>query len=120
MSATTKAKVPQGEPTLYHDAGRAYLELHALRAPVGSYLPKYQRTPEMYDWAVQEAVQDFERLHDVKVLQLGRSGRHICIADTPVNRKRYKVLQRSAIEAARQLWRGMRERGASVWPSEGF
>jgi len=88
------------EPTLYHDGGRAYLELHAMRAPVGHYLPKYERTPEMYDWAVRDAIAAFERLHNVTILQLGRSGRHICLADTPANRKRYGVLQRSAVACA--------------------
>lgn len=113
--ANTKA--PTVEPILYHDAGRPYLELHAIRAPVGHYLPKYERTPEMYDWAVREAIQAFERLHDVDILELGRSGRHICIADTPRNRKRYAILRRSAIDAARDLWRTMREKDAPTWPA---
>ena len=103
--------------SLYHDGGRAYLELHALRAPVGRYLRKYEQSVDLYDLAVSEAIKDFERLHDVDVYQLGRSGRHICIADTPRNRKRYATLQRSAIAAARALWRTMREPGASERPT---
>ena len=36
---------------------------------------------------------------DLKVYYLGRSGRHVCVDDTPVNRRRYQVL----VEHAKKL-----------------
>ncbi len=92
--------------TLYRDGSAEYLELHALRAPVGNYLPEL--TDGQYDMLVMQAVQDFELENDVDIFQLGRSGRHICIKDTPANRKRYASLQRKAIAAAKAFWASVR------------
>jgi len=49
-------------PTMYYDAGRAYLELHAMRAPVGRYKAEWENdtTGARYEWAVRDAVEDFE------------------------------------------------------------
>lgn len=93
---------------LYRDGGREYLELHAMRAPVGGYATWVTLHDEAYNIAVQDAVQDFEHEHKVEVFQLGRSGRHICIEDTEANRARYPELQRAAIAAAEELWQAMR------------
>ncbi len=56
MSATLK---PTPKPTIYHDGGRAYLELHAMRAPVGGYLAEYRNDPELGDEATQRAISPF-------------------------------------------------------------
>ena len=94
------------DPTLYYDMTTPYLELHALRAPVGGYR---NMTDDDFETATADAIADFEREHDVAIHQLGRSGRHICVADTPKNRKRYAVLRTAAIDAARALWKSLRE-----------
>lgn len=95
---------------LYVDGGTTYLELHALRSPVGRYLPEVDS--DTYDFRIREAIQVFEEENNVEVFELGRSGRHICIEDTPTNRRRYASLSRKAIEAAKDVWTGMREKGA--------
>lgn len=93
----------------YRDGyGPFYLELHALRAPVGSYHPDYQ-SHEAYDDAVTWAIKDFEYENTVQLFCLGRSGRHVCIEDTPRNRRRYASLRRKAIAAAEALWAEMRK-----------
>lgn len=99
------------EPTLYHDGRKAYLELHAMRAPLGPYSGAYseERDPhgDAYNYCVGLAVEAFEHDMGVKVFQLGRSGRHICVEDTPKNRKRYVVLRHAAITAAKEMWAAM-------------
>lgn len=88
--------------------GPFYLELHALRAPVGGYLQELVDNPDRYDSAVLTALHAFERDNDVTIYTLGRSGRHICIEDTPRNRRRYTLLRRKAIAAAQAMWATMR------------
>lgn len=108
--------------TVYQDSGRTYLELHAMRAPVGHYITTGNSSIDqsVYDNAVETAVFLFESLNNIEVLQLGRSARHICIEDTSTNRRRYASLQRKAISATRAMWQAMREPGASEWPSGGI
>lgn len=85
-----------------------YLELHALRAPVGHYRQDLQDNSDLYDAIVSEEICTFEADHDIELFMLGRSGRHVCIEDTPRNRRRYASLQRKAIKAAREMWASMR------------
>lgn len=92
----------------YHPADPIMLELHALRALVGNYLDEYADDAEAYDWAVQNAIREFEAANNIKLFQMGRSGRHICIEDTPRNRRRHASLQRKAVAAATTLWASMR------------
>jgi hypothetical protein len=40
-----------------------------------------------------------ERFKDLQMYYLGRSGRHVCVDNTPLNRRRYHVL----VEYAKQL-----------------
>ena len=88
--------------------GATYLELHALRAPVGNYRAFYGDDHGMaYSEAIEDARQAFEEANGVSVWFLGRSGRHVCIDDTPRNRRRYRSLQRKAIDAAHALWQSM-------------
>lgn len=86
---------------------QGYLELHAMRAPVGNYATWVTRDDNQYDAAVGVAIAEFEQRHGITIYTLGRSGRHVCIEDTPENRKRYFVLQAAAIQAARELWQEM-------------
>lgn len=97
-----------GDPTIYYDGRQGYLELHAMRSPVGNYRKRYVDHPESYDIAVQLAIEDFEADHDCEILCLGRNGRHICLEDTPRNRERYDKLQALAIKAVKALWASMR------------
>ena len=95
------------DPILYYDGRTGYLELHALRAPVGPYAT-WAQDDDAYNFAIACAVQDFERENKIELYLLGRSGRHVCIEDTAKNRRRYKTLQRKAIAAAREVWADMR------------
>ena len=98
--------------TYYCDGSRRYLELHALRAPVGGYTgdfdPENDPRGEAYNVATMEAIRAFEARHHVTIYTLGRSGRHICIEDTAQNRRRYTRLSKAATEAAHALWASMR------------
>ena len=100
------------KPTYYYDQGHGYLELHALRAPLGPYTGKFseENDPqgENYNLAVLAAIYEFQNTHKVTLWTLGRSGRHVCIEDTPNNRKSYRRLQRYAIKAAEDLWASMK------------
>lgn len=96
------------EPKTYTDGGTTYLELHAMRAPVGGYLSE---DSDDYEAAVEAAVEAFQTEHGVTLYALGRSGRHICVEDTEDNRERYAFLRDAAIAAAKQLWASMREPG---------
>ena len=44
-----------------------------------------------------------EHFKDLKVYYLGRSGRHVCVDDTPVNRRRYQVLVEYAKKAEQSV-----------------
>lgn len=75
----------------YHEYhGDRYLELHdhhtiwAINKPFNE--SDYEEEVSICLWNLE---QHFKNL---KVYALGRSGRHICVDDTPVNRRRYKHL----------------------------
>ncbi len=89
----------------YVDGNRQYLELHALRAPVGNYKTMSE---SRYETKLFEAIADFDVEHDTQTYELGRSGRHICIEDTPENRARYDELSAAAIHAAYDFWNSVR------------
>ncbi len=85
----------------YNDNGRQYLELHdhhtiwAINKPFGL---------DDYADAICSARLDMQsHFKDLKVYYLGRSGRHVCVDDTPVNRRRYHVL----VEYAKKLEQGV-------------
>jgi hypothetical protein len=44
-----------------------------------------------------------QHFKDLKVYALGRSGRHICVEDTPINRRRYKHLVAYAEKLEQEL-----------------
>lgn len=92
----------------YRDGNTTFLELHAMRAPVGGYAHWITNDDESYNFAVHCAIVDFQEAYGVSIYQLGRSGRHICITDTPAHRRRYARLSQAAINAARAMWADMR------------
>jgi hypothetical protein len=82
----------------YNDwGGGTYLELHDNHT-----LWKIDRAFNFddYEYEVSRAIFAMEnRYKDLEVFQFGRSGRHICVPDTPTNRRRYKAL----VQYAEQL-----------------
>lgn len=55
-----------------------------------------------YEFIVSQAIKAMEKKHkNLKVYLLGRSGRHVCVEDTPVNRRRYLKLIKTAVEQER-------------------
>ena len=59
---------------------------------------------EDYENAVHLACIDMERHYkDLEIYLLGRSGRHVCVKDTPVNRRRYQQLVEYAKKAEQEI-----------------
>ena len=59
---------------------------------------------EDYENAVHLACIDMERHYkDLTVYLLGRSGRHVCVEDIPVNRRRYQQLVEYAKKSEQEL-----------------
>lgn len=79
----------------YHDwGGGIYLELHDNHT-----LWQIDRVFDFDDYEREVSIAIFameNRYKDLEVFQLGRSGRHICVLDTPTNRRRYKALVKYA------------------------
>ena len=75
----------------YHEwHGDRYLELHNHHT-----IWKINKPFDEWDYALEVdlCLWDMEQhFKDLKVYALGRSGRHICVEDTPINRRRYKHL----------------------------
>ncbi len=92
----------------YADGPTQYLELHARRAPIfrdGFYAGMTEADVEN---ATQNAVAAFQDEQGVELFQLGRSGRHVCVEDTPDNRKHFQRLQRAANNACDALFESFR------------
>lgn len=62
--------------------------------------PKFD---DIYYLMVQEELRVFKEETGVEISLLGRSGRHICIDDTPKNRKRYYELQNIVTEKIKKF-----------------
>lgn len=82
----------------YHEwRGHNYLQLH-------DHHTLWDINCENLDWdeyefIVSQAIRAMEEKHkNLKVYLLGRSGRHVCVEDTPVNRRRYQSLVNTAME----------------------
>lgn len=74
----------------YIDNNKQYLELHDHHT-IWSINKEFGCNA--YSDAICCARMDMESyFKDLKVYYLGRSGRHVCVEDTPVNRRRYQVL----------------------------
>lgn len=46
-----------------------------------------------YNILVQDCISEFEDIYGTRLLLLGRSGRHVCVENTPNNRKSYCRMQ---------------------------
>jgi hypothetical protein len=86
----------------YHEwHGDQYLELHANHT--------VWKINKEFSWDDYNAEVDICILNmqyhfkDLTVYQLGRSGRHICVEDTPINRRRYKHLVAYAEKLEQEL-----------------
>jgi hypothetical protein len=81
-----------------------YLELHRERVEWQLDNPRLADDEWAIFWGdiVREAIADFERITHTEVYLLGRSGRHVCVADTPENSRRYDYLQRVALRLKEQ------------------
>lgn len=102
----TMPRYEDGRFTMYQDHyDRPMLELFSGRSPVGGYREDAEGD---WDFALECAIRDFNERHAVTLYTLGRSGRHICIEDTPRNRRRYSSLCQHAERAARAFWASMR------------
>lgn len=70
--------------------GNRYLELHSHHT-----IWNINKDFNWDDYESEVILSIFEmqnHFKDLEVYQLGRSGRHICVEDTPINRGRYKHL----------------------------
>lgn len=52
----------------------------------------YTDFDDLYELLVDQACDKFKEKTGVEIYCLGRSGRHICVEDTPQNRRRYRSL----------------------------
>ena len=81
----------------YIDGSNQYLELHDHHT-IWSINKEFSYND--YADAICCARMDMEsHFKNLKVYYLGRSGRHVCVEDTPVNRRRYQVL----VECAKKM-----------------
>lgn len=59
---------------------------------------------EYYENVVYWACTEMERHYkDITIYLLGRSGRHVCVEDTPVNRRRYPRLVKYAKKLEQEI-----------------
>lgn len=79
------------------------LELTAEHVYWKFYNPRFTDDPcfdDIYQMMVQDEIDDFKNTFGQDIYLLGRSGRHVCVDDTPENRERYFEMQK---EAQRQI-----------------
>lgn len=78
-----------------------YLELHANRT--GYSLNNPETTEEEFLDYVRQSVAIFEKKTNVDLFLLGRSGRHVCVLDTPENSKRYQRMKNLALQLEKDV-----------------
>jgi hypothetical protein len=81
-----------------------YLELHAQHVEWQLDNPKIavEDFADLWGQIVTDAIEEFESITHTEMYLLGRSGRHVCVADTPENSRRYGYLQRVALRLKEQ------------------
>lgn len=84
----------------YHYEGVQYLELHDNRTL--NYINKPFSYNDYAD-AICAARLHMNEHFGLNVYYLGRSGRHVCVDDTPANRDRYNSLVEHAIKWEREI-----------------
>lgn len=81
----------------YGEDGEHYLELHDSHTLWDINCESFDC--DEYEFIVSQAIKTMEEKHkNLKVYLLGRSGRHVCVEDSPVNRRRYQSLVNTAIK----------------------
>ena len=72
------------------------LELTAEHVYWKFYNPRFTDDPcfeDIYQMMVQDEIDNFKKKFGQDIYLLGRSGRHVCVDDTPENRERYFEMQ---------------------------
>lgn len=84
---------------------QAYLELHrnATERELSNPRLDAEQGLALYTDLVLWAIYEFEHCANTKVFLLGRSGRHVCVEDTPENSRRYQHLKRLALQIERTV-----------------
>lgn len=84
---------------------QAYLELHRNATERELDNPRLDEGQglALYTDLVWWAIYEFEHRTNTEVFLLGRSGRHVCVEDTPENSRRYQHLKRLALRIERQV-----------------
>lgn len=81
--------------------GKTYLELHDNHTMwnINKNFPW-----EVYEYQVRWACYEMEKHYkDLEIFLLGRSGRHVCVEDTPINRRRYQQLIEYATKLEQEI-----------------
>lgn len=58
---------------------------------------------EDYNANIDALSQEFQRLYNTDLLLVGRSGRHVCVRNTPANRKNMCRMKRTVCRMQNQL-----------------
>jgi hypothetical protein len=92
--------IPIYRPTPWNH-NEYYLELHANHT-------LFEIDDDDFDWdlynfIVEQAVEDFVQESGVEVSIQGRGGRHVCVDDTLENRDRYEELKELALRLEKQV-----------------
>ncbi len=83
--------------------GDTYLELHANRT-----LWEVDDVAEDIIYCELEfVIEKFVQATDIDVYLLGRSGRHVCVEDTPKNSRRYQYLRKIALRLENEFIRNL-------------
>lgn len=82
-----------------------YLELHrnATERELNNPRLDAEQGYSLYNALVRWAIYEFEHRTGIEVYLLGRSGRHVCVEDTPANSRRYQQLKRLALQIERAV-----------------
>lgn len=83
----------------------SYLELHrnATERDLDNTRLDDEQATELYTNLVWWAIREFEHRAKTEVFLLGRSGRHVCVEDTPENSRRYQHLKQLALQIERTV-----------------
>ena len=90
------------------------LELTAEHVYWKFYNPRFTDDPcfeDIYRMMVQDEIDDFKKKFGQDIYLLGRSGRHVCVDDTPENRERYFEMQSEALRQINSLIARVNEYG---------
>jgi hypothetical protein len=102
---------------VYHEwGGNAFLELHANRTINKIDLPEYSDLGPNgeFFWSIYSNLlttfsKEFQDQTGEELHFLGRSDRHVCVADTLENRDNYEVLRNLALELEKELIKRVQE-----------